>query len=453
MRIVVVSSGYAARQIATDLCGDYDLSVVHDGEEGRADLEKLDVELHDGVGNDVALLKQAGTAEADWFVACSRTDEMNILACLTARRLGKAETICFVEKEEYFRTFGGSSRTRAKATPELGIDHVVWPARMLAEKIERILAVPGATDVGSFARGQIRLLEYRLPVGLPLVGRPLGELRHLPPGVLITGVTRGEDWFVPRGDGVLQPDDRVLFMGRAEAMRDLSTWFAKHLGEERSDDVVLIGGGAVGERLASRLETNPSTRLKMIDVDPDRCRDLAQKLARTLVLQGDGCDLDLLESERVRYADALVAVTDSDEKNLLASLLGRQLGIPKIITRVSSAANRRLFERVGIDVPLSARGAATEEVLHMIRHKEIDLLATLGEGEGHGEVLEISLPESFTPAALKELELPPDSIVAAVIRKEEALVPGGATLLAPGDRCLVICKAVRVTEVLQAFLS
>ena len=118
---------------------------------------------------------------------------------------------------------------------------------------------------------------------------------------------------------------------------------------------------------------------------------------------------------------------------------------------VTTAANRRVFERVGIDVPLSARAAATEAVMHMIRHKEADLLATIGEG--HGEVLEITVPEGFTPTALKELPMPPDSIVAALVRRNEAIVPGGATLVGPGDRCLVICRVERVQGVLQAFLE
>jgi trk system potassium uptake protein TrkA len=453
MRVVLVSSGHGAREFAADLCNDHDISIVHEGDTGRADLDKLDIEVIEGTGNDVDALKRAGVAHADWFIACTNSDEMNILACLSARRQGEAETVCFVTKEQYFQTFASTDSGHALGAPDLGIDHLVWPARMLADKIERILAVPGATDVGSFARGQIRLLEFRLPEGLPLIGRPLAELRQLPPGVLITGVRRGDDWFVPRGDTVLRADDRVLFMGRAQAMRDLAAWFNKRLGEETSDAIVLIGGGTVGERLAKRLEGSARMHIKLIEASVERCEHLAQVLKRTLVLNGDGCDLDLLESESVRYTDALVAVTDSDEKNLLASLLGRQLGIPKVITRVTSAANRRVFERVGIDVPLSARGAATEEVLHLVRHKEIDLLATLGEGKGHGEVLEVSVPEEFTPTALHELTLPPDSIVAAVIRKGEALVPGGATLIGPGDRCMVICKVERVAEVLQAFLG
>jgi trk system potassium uptake protein TrkA len=451
MRVVLVSSGQVARQFAADLSRDSDVVVVHEGDEGRADLERLDVEVLEGPGNDVDLLRRAGAGEAAWFVACTRSDEMNLIACLTARRLGKAETVCFVEREAYVRSFGRGTRfaDSSSGAEDVGIDHLVWPARMLADKIERILSVPGATDVGAFARGRIRLLEYRLTDGVPLVGKSLAELRNLPPGCLVAAVTRGDEWFVPRGDAVLQAGDRALFMGRAEAMRELAVFFAAHLGAESNEEVVLIGGGTVGERLARRLEMVPTTRLKLIEANGERCRELAEMLPRTLVLHGDGCDIDLLEGERVRYASALVAVTDSDEKNLLASLIGRQLGIPKIVTRVGSAANRRVFERVGIDVPLSARGAATEAVLHLVRHKEIDLLATLSEGQG--EVLELSVPESFTPVPVKDLKLPPDTLVVAVVRRDDALVPGGATLIAPGDRCLVTCRAERVDEVRQVF--
>ena len=286
---------------------------------------------------------------------------------------------------------------------------------------------------------------------MPLAERPLAEIRALPPGVLIVAVTRGDEWFVPRGQSILNAGDRVLFMGRSEAMHQLAAWFTDHLGEPGGGEVVIVGGGTVGLRLAQTMEFNPKARLKLIESNRERCAQIAQVLQRTLVLNGDGCDLELLEAEQVRNAGALVAVTDSDEKNLLASLLGRQLGIPKVVTRVTTAANRRVFERVGIDVPLSARGAATEAVLHMIRHQDADLLATLGEGRG--EVLRITLPDDFTPVALKELVLPPDSIIAALERRNEAIVPGGATLVGPGDRCLVICKAERVEEVLKAVLA
>ena len=181
-------------------------------------------------------------------------------------------------------------------------------------------------------------------------------------------------------------------------------------------------------------------------IDPDalpRAKRLGVQLLRLLIAVASEFQYRLLD------ARALVAVTDSDEKNLLCSLLARQLGVPKVITRVTTAANRRLFERVGIDVPISARGAATEAVLHMIRHGKLDLLASLGGGRG--DMLEITLPDDFEPKPLKEIEMPPDSLVATLLRKREVLVPGGATLLGPGDHCLVICNAERVEEVRRTF--
>ncbi len=448
MRIVLVSSGQTAGQFAAELSREHDVAVIHTGDAGRTELERLDVSLIEGQGNDPDALTKAGAGQADHVIACSASDEMNIMACLTTRQLGKAHTTCFLAKEEYVRTFAGGDGD-GDGAPSLGIDMLVWPAQMLADKIGKILAVPGATDVGQFAGGQIGLLEYRLRAGLPLMDRPLMEIRDLPPGVLIAAVTRADEWFVPRGQSVLKEHDRVLFIGRSDAMHELAAYFSEHLGEEAGGEIVIVGGGTVAFLLAKSFERNPRAHIKLIEVNAERCMHLAQKLQRTLVLHGDGSDLDLLEEEQVRNAGALVAVTDGDEKNLLCSLLARQLGIPKVITRVSSAANRRVFERVGIDVPLSARGAAMEAVLHRIRHAQVDLLATLGEGRG--EVVDIVLPASFPPTALKELRLPPDSLVAALVRKQKAIVPGGATLLEPGDHCLVICKAERVDEVREAF--
>ncbi|MHC4224492.1 MAG: NAD-binding protein, partial [Planctomycetota bacterium] len=276
MSIVIVSSGHVAREFATSLSREYDVAVVHDGEEGRAELDKLDVEILAGTGNDLEILRSAGTEHASYLVACAASDEMNILACLAARRLGKAQTICFVSKKEYVRTFGADDETGWGGTPELGVDHLVWPAAMLADKILEILTVPGAIDVARFARGKLSLLEYRLPENSFLVNRPLMEIRGLPPGVLIVAVTRGEEWFVPRGQSVLVPGDRVHFMGRTEAMRQLAAGFGDLLGAAGKGDLVIVGGGTVGERIAQKLEASPRTRIKLIESDPVRCRELAE---------------------------------------------------------------------------------------------------------------------------------------------------------------------------------
>jgi trk system potassium uptake protein TrkA len=214
--------------------------------------------------------------------------------------------------------------------------------------------------------------------------------------------------------------------------------------------VTIVGGGDVGLRLAERLDQLRTIDLRVIERDPARGELIAGRLRRALVLRGDGTDLALLESEDIGRSDVLVSVIDNDEKNLLASLLGRQLGIRRIITRVSKADNRRLFERVGIDVALSARGAATASVLHQIEGGTSSLLAVLEEGEGR--ILEFEVPPALHGKPLRELSLPRDSIVGAILRGSGAVVPRGIDHLQAGDHLLIFCTRTAVDDV-RAFFS
>jgi len=172
---------------------------------------------------------------------------------------------------------------------------------------------------------------------------------------------------------------------------------------------------------------------------------LAARLKRTLVLNGDGTDLEFLEAENVGRSDVLVSVIDNDERNLLASLLGRQLGVPKIVTRVGRPANLRLFERVGIDVALSARGAAVASILHQITGGTASLVAVLEQGEAR--VIELTVSPTFLARELKDIGSSEDAIVAAILRGDQAIVPRGDDRIEPGDRILVFCTKAAADRV------
>ena len=167
------------------------------------------------------------------------------------------------------------------------------------------------------------------------------------------------------------------------------------------------------------------------------------------MLNGDGTDLALLEAEQIGESDVLVSVIDNDERNLLASLLGRQLGARKIITRVSKPANLRLFERVGIDVALSARGAAVTAIVHHVQGGKAHLLAVLEEGQG--KVLELVVPDGFAPRTLRNMKAPPESIVGAIVRDGMAIVPRGGDVVGPGDHLLVVTTADSEDQVRDYF--
>ncbi len=300
-----------------------------------------------------------------------------------------------MSREDFLRLSAGDD-----GLGHFGIDRVVWPEAQLADDIERIVSSPGAIDAEVFAEGAVRLLEYRLDPGSPLTAERVADL-HLPPGSLLVAVRRGETFFIPRGDTRLAAGDKAIVMGTPEAMATLQRRMTQGLVSERQS-VTIIGGGDVGLRLAEHLDAMPSISLRVIERDERRGEALAARLGRALVLQGDGTDLALLESEDIGRSDVLVSVIDNDEKNLLASLLGRQLGVRRIITRVSQPGNLRLFERVGVDVAISARGAAIAAVLHELEGGAASLLAVLEQGEGR--IVELEAPARLIGCALKDLE-------------------------------------------------
>jgi len=259
----------------------------------------------------------------------------------------------------------------------------------------------------------------------------------LPRGVLAVAVRKGEDLFVPSGKTELATGDRVAFMGGRRALRELEDRFIKPRDKAtpKEREVIIVGGGTVGLTLAKKLEREPGLRLKIIESDKNRAEEIAAELKNTLVLRGDGTDLELLESEQVGRSHVLVSVTSNDEKNLLCSLLASQMGVPKIITRVNKRENVALFERVGIDVPLNPMVTAMNVVLNSLQDGGHRLLATVESGKA--AVLEIDVPASFGSAEVKDLPRIEGSIIVAITRGDRTIVPHGDDRVEPSDQLLV----------------
>jgi trk system potassium uptake protein TrkA len=441
MRIVIVGGGQVGSSLARALAAGHEVVVIDHDPVVADRLQPLDVEFILGSGTSEQVLARAHVAGSQFFVASTGLDEVNIVACAIANRIGNPETICLVSRADFV---GGPGA--GPGLEPFGINRVLWPEAQLAADIERIVTVPGAIDAEVFAGGVVRLLEYRLAAGSPLTRAPLGRL-HLPRGSLIVAVKRAGRIFVPRGLTELAPEDKIIVMGTPDAMRAVEGLV--HPGRTGGRlQVTIIGGGDVGLQLAERLEGS-AVDLRILERDPARGAMLAGRLTSALVLNGDGTDLEFLESENVGRSDVLVSVIDNDERNLLASLLGRQLGVPKVITRVGRPANLRLFERVGIDVAISARGAAVASILHQITGGTASLLAVLEHGEAR--VFELKVSPSFTSRDLKTIGVVEDAIVAAILRDDRAIVPRGDDRIEPGDRILVFCTRDAANRVRDYF--
>lgn len=445
MRILIGGEDEVAFRLVEALMLDHEVILVCP--ESAADehrLTRMDAERVIGSMTSPPVLREAKAADADIFVGCSPVDERNLVACVSAKRLGAARSVCFLGRPD-LQLPGEDAAAMAQS---LGIDDVVRPSKQLATEILRIVAVEGALDVQVFAGGRVHLLRYAVEEGAPLARGPLKEV-GVPPGVVLVMARRDEDVFVPNGDTHFQPGDKITSMG---SLAGINRLLARHLRvrptARHPHDATVVGGGTVGFAVARGLE-DAGWNVKLIEADRKRAEEIAPDL-KGLVLHGDGGDLDMLESERVGESPVLVAVTSNDEKNLLVSLLAKSLGVDRIVTRADHLSNERLFEKVGIDVVRSARGAAVRSVLRMVDVAKAELLAELEHGDA--EVIELVLPDDHPRVPIMNMKSGLFGIIGAILREGSVIIPRGSDFVEAGDHLLVFCMRDQEADVRDFFL-
>ena len=430
MKIVIYGANELACLIATRLFEDHDIIIIDDSnDESNDSFEKLDLEYVKGSGSNINVLESIGIKDADIFIACTQNDEANIVACLTVTNMTKLKTVCFVSKRDNVDSL--SLVRGSKYQNELMIDYVLWPEELMTQEIFRIITVPNAIDVENFANGKARLFEYRVVETTKFINKKIKDC-SFPEDTLIVGITRDDTLFIPNGDTEILLNDKVIFMGSSYSLDILANKFFQDNTDVKT--VTIIGGGNVGLMLAQNLE-KVNMKIKIIECDYKRCVELTEDLKNTLVINGDGANFELLEEERVGESDVVVCVTNNDEKNLLCSLLAKQLGVAKVITRVSKNANAKLFERVGIDVAISENGAAIDDIENDLIKTDIEILATVERGQG--EVLEIAVPFDFKTETLMNIKLPCKAIIAIIQRRNRVIIPRGTTQIMPYDNLIV----------------
>lgn len=445
MDLVLYGTTEISYLIASQLHQQHNLTILYDNGPVAEKFTNLDVSIVEGGGGDINLLEKIEVNKADLFIGCSELDEANIVACWTVKKLGDTETICFISKADLHHNFTASAKTRYQTRYD--IDSLIWPEKLLVQDIFRIISVPDALDVEYLAGGKAKLFEYRIKEDSEIAGKAIMDC-NFPADVLISGITRDSKLFIPGGSTKIQPDDKVFFIGTGAALDTLAANFFKATNKVR--EVSIIGGGSVGYMLAEKLEL-VGIRVKIIEHNPERCEFLADSLKHTLVLQGNGTDLELLENEDFAAADVCVCTTDNDEKNLLCSLLIKQLGSKRIITRVGNTQNYRLFEHVGIDVVVSPKASALTEVLNRVQIRDVDVIAVI-EG-GRGEILRLTLPPDFQTIALKDLKMPAQAVIGVVRRGHRVIIPNGDTTIIPGDQLKIFSMQEDSDSIKEFFFS
>jgi len=443
MKIIIYGATEVGCLLATEFFEDHDITII-DKEENRTDqFDKLDIRYIQGNASDLEVLKCADIRTADIFIACTGMDEVNIVACLAAKRYGKVRTICFVSKEEYKNTL--TYEKNDDYFTDVFIDYIIWPEELLTQEIFRIVTVAHALDVENFSDGKARLLEYKVKENLPIIGQKIKDVGFTQ-DTLIVGITRNGQLFIPNGETEILSEDKLIFMGTSHSLDILAgTFFHEN---EYVKSVAIIGGGNVGLMLAKSLETM-KIRTKIVEKNLERCHCMSEELSNTLILNGDGTDLKLLDEEDIGSSDVVISVTNNDERNLLCSLLAKQLGVKRVIARVSKVLNIPLFEKVGIDIAISAKNAALNEVRNDLQENDVDILATVEQGQG--EVLEIGVLPEFNGKKIMELKFPCRAIIGVVERKNSVTIPTGLTELHAGDVLIIFTKAEDAQAIKEFF--
>jgi trk system potassium uptake protein TrkA len=430
VRVIIVGAGEVGRTIASNLADSHEVVIVELDPELADELTySHDVLAIEGDGTDVETLREAGVGDADMLLACTDDDESNIVTCGAAKTASDVFTVARVKRRRLLETWRG-------APGAFGVDFMVCTDLLAAQAIFRVSGLPGAHDVDSFAGGLIRMAEFEVREGSPVADQTVSEADRWE-SLTFAAVFREDDVVIPRGDTTIAVGDRIVVIGSPDSIRA----FAEELAAEEdteNGDVVIVGGSKVGHQTA-RVFQDHGKRPRLIEQDERRARELAEELADTMVLNNDATDTEFLEREKIGDADLVVACLDSDEKNLLVSLLAKRLGAERTVTVVAEGSYVDLFETVGVDVAISPREETAEEIVRYTRAGRTEKIAMI-EGD-RAEVMEIEAEADSVLAGRSIAEamgdLPDGVVVGAISRGGELVTPRGDTVVEVGDHVVV----------------
>ena len=397
-----------------------------------------------GNGADCETLVEAGVADAELVVAATGSDEVNMLCCHVAKKLGVPNTVARIRKPE----FNDKSLLKMKELLDLSLS--INPDRLAALEIYHNLRLPAAVKLETFSSGGFEMIEMKLKADSPFVGVPLSQLRDkFKATFLVCVVQRGEEVFIPDGNFVLQDGDRVGITAKHSELQKL----LRNMGTKRKQarKVMILGGSRTAFYLAKRL-LEAGTEVKIIDKDHETCEILCELLPAADVICGDGTQQELLLEEGLDGMDAFVSLTGMDEQNILLAFFAAAHQVPKVIPKVNRRELVSLAERLGLDTVVSPRNIIADVLVQHARALENSMgsnVETLYRLMDDGaEALEFNVKDNprLVNIPLKVLELKRQVLIAGIHRGREALIPTGDDVILPGDKVVVITAADRLND-------
>lgn len=450
MKIVIIGLGTIGRTILKNLSKEGHTLTIIDEEKVKIEnlIEKYDVFGVVGNGASMEIQAEAGVQDAELVIALTRSDELNILACLVAKRVGAKNTIARVRNPAYRKQI-------AEMKDDLGISMVVNPELETADEIFNLVNLPSVAQIDHFAGGKVSLVEVVAEKGCALIGETLISLgKKLNTKVLICAVQRGDEVIIPSGHFQIREGDKIHFTANAKTLGD----FLREVNLVKSPfkNIMIVGGGRIGYYLADSL-SKKKYNVKLIEQDLADAEMLAEQLPRVTVIHGNGTHQDLLTEEGIEAMDAFVALTNIDEENIIVSMFANKKKVKKTITQIKGEDLYGMLDELGIDNNVSPKQIVADRIISYIRA----LANTVGSNvltlyrlvNEQVEALEFSAKKQadIYNKPLRQLEMKKDCLIACIIRQNEVIIPNGDSEIRLGDNVVVVTTHKNLYDLSDVF--
>jgi len=450
MKIIILGAGQVGTSVAEVLANEAgDITVVDIDAKRLDDLrDRLDIGTVVGEASHPEVLVRAGAEDADMILAVTNSDEINMIACQVAYTLFHTPT-----KIARVRSVGYLSHPQLFTQEALPIDVLISPEQLVTDYVQRLIEHPGALQVLDFAGGKVQLVAVKAYYGGPLVGHELQTIREHMPGIetRVAAIYRRGNAIAPEGTTVIEADDEVFFIAAKQHIRAVMKELRRL--DRPVKRIILAGGGNIGVRLAKALENQ--YQVKLIDHNVRRSKQISEMLDKTIVLQGDAADEELLLDENIEHTDVFCAVTNDDEANILSAMLAKRLGAQKVMALINRAAYVDLVQSGIIDIAISPQQATIGSLLTHVRRGDVTAVHSLRRGAAeaieavaHGD----ERSSNVVGRAIGDLKLPKGTNIGAIVREGEVMIAHHNTVIQAEDHVILfLIDKERIGEVERLF--